>query len=935
MRRLLIVTLLLAAGALPLAAQSLSGTVTGTVRDEGGGVLPGVNITLAGKAAARSTVTDAEGNFRFAGVDPGTYTVTAEMSSFRPKRQDNVVVGIGRVVDLPLSLTIGGLSENVEVVGEAPLVDASSSSTDNALSQDMLFNLPIRPTNAATSLLDYTPGVNDGSAFGGNSGYGNGLLVDGVDTRDPDAGSAWTFFNFNIVDEVQVGGVGAPAEYGAYTGAVVNTVTKSGGNRYQGLFDIYWTTTDFSANNVSAADEAANPALSEPAVINKRLDLTGQLSGPIIKDKLFFFLSGQRYQQIDNPSGPVGEHTEMSPRFNTKITWQPGPNDNITANFQWDYYNQTGRRTGWVGPSSTQQQTENQDSPEAIWGLQWRHIFSPKTFAEVKYTGWWGYYNLDPLVTQPLHYDSANDAYSGGAPYFYYADRTRNQVNASLSHFAEAFGNHDLKFGIQVERSTVHSRYGYNQGLYYYDNTADYPKGQYYAYDYGYDLQGTNHSTSLYAQDSWKPTSRLTINAGVRVDFVSGNSPVLDTKVYSQTNWAPRIGAAYDLTGDGKTVLKGHYGQYYDGIYFQNYAAAVPGMTKTITYVYDPEGSKCGPAGNCFTEDSRRASPLYAVDPDMKHPRVDEWTVGFDRALTKDFRLSVTGIWRQDKNVQGSVYPDARWQQVALTTATSSEFPSLSGVPATAYKWTNQSDSEETPLLTNPQGFQYLDANGQPLATANTSRKYKGLMVVLDKRFSDRWQARVSYVWSESKGYISNNSINTFGQKAFFETPTLSTVNTYGPTTYDTPNEIKVMGTYQIPKIELGVSAYYRYLSGTTYAAYQRFSRSQVNWPSSTGRQPYIEARGDRRLPDQSYLDLRVEKFFDLGAGASRIAVFGDLQNVFNKGTVTDANGRYPTVSTGVPTSDPNVWASAPIDFAAPTELYQPRRFLLGARWSF
>jgi hypothetical protein len=358
-------------------------------------------------------------------------------------------------------------------------------------------------------------------------------------------------------------------------------------------------------------------------------------------------------------------------------------------------------------------------------------------------------------------------------------------------------------------------------------------------------------------------------------------------------------------------------------------------MTKTVTYLYDPEGSKCGPAGNCFTEDSRRASPLFGVDPDMKHPRVDEWMVGFERALTKDFRLSVTGIWREDKNVQGSVYPDARWQQVALTTATDSDFPSLSGIPATAYRWTNESASENTPILTNPQGFQYLDANGQPLATANTSRKYKGVMVVLDKRFSDRWQGRVSYVWSQSKGDISNSSYNTFGQRAFFETPTLAVVNTYGPTTNDTPNEVKVMGTYQIPRIELGVSAYYRYLSGTTYAAYQRFSRSQINWPTSTGRQPYIETRGDRRLPDQSYLDLRVEKYFKLGGGASRIAVFGDLQNVFNKGTITNVNGRYPSVSTGVPTDDPNVWASAPIAFAAPTSLYQPRRFLLGARWSF
>ena len=88
--------------------------------------------------------------------------------------------------------------------------------------------------------------------------------MDGVDTRDPDAGSAWTFFNFNIVEEVQVGGLGAPAEYGAYTGAVVNTVTKSGGNRYQGLFDVYWTTTDFSATTSRRRTSPRTPRSPSP-----------------------------------------------------------------------------------------------------------------------------------------------------------------------------------------------------------------------------------------------------------------------------------------------------------------------------------------------------------------------------------------------------------------------------------------------------------------------------------------------------------------------------------------------------------------------------------------------------------------------------------------------------------------------------------------------
>ena len=930
MRRILIVALLLLAAAIPLAAQSLTGTVAGVVKDEQGGVLPGVNVTLTGKTGARTVVSDAGGSYRFAAVNPGTYTVSAEMSGFRPKRQENVIVGVGTLVEIPFALGVGGVAETVDVVAESPVVDPASSTTENTLSQSMLFDLPIRPTNAATGLLNYTPGVNDGVAFGGNSDYGSALLVDGVDTRDPDAGSAWTFFNFNIVEEVQVGGLGANAEYGAYTGAIVNTLTKSGGNRYAGLFDAYWTKSSFASDNASAANTAANPTLAESAIIHKRLDLTGQLSGPLIKDKLFFFLSAQRFEQRDKPTGPRTLHTEVSPRFNTKITWQPSPNDNLSFNFQWDYYNQTGRAT--IGSNlDTDANTVNQDSPEAIYGLQYRHLFGTRTFAEVKFAGWWGYYYLDPKVNVPLHYDANTGGYGPGVWAYGYFDRTRNQVNASISHYAEGYGKHDLKFGVEIERSTVHSRYGY-PSLYYYDDTSKYPAGQYLAYDYHYDLEGNNHRESVYAQDAWKPTARLTINAGVRVDFVRGVSPVLDKTVYSNTNWAPRIGFAYDLTGDGKTVLKAHYGQYYDGIYYAQYRLALPGMVNRISYAYDPAGSTCGPAGNCFTEYSRVASPLYAVDPNMKHPRVDEWTAGFERALAKDTRLSVTGIWREDKNIQGSVYPDARWTPVALTSSTSGTDPTLQGVPVTGYNWANQSVSQDSPLYLNVDGFRYLDPSGNLLGVARAERKYKGLMFVLDRRFANRWQARLSYVLSRSEGVINNSGTNTYGYTAttFFQTPTISLVNTFGRTTYDRPHEVKAFVTWQAPKIEVGLNAAYYFLSGTTYTSYQRFSSRDINYPTTGGRQPFLEPRGDRRLDSQSRLDLRLEKIFKIGAGSDRLSVYADIQNVFNDGAVDSVNARWPTAS--VTTGDGE---SHTIQFAAPTALIAPRTFILGARWSF
>ena len=153
------------------------------------------------------------------------------------------------------------MTESLDVLGDAAVVDVTSSSTENSLSQDVLFNFPIRYGNVATALLNSLPGVNNQSAYGGDAASGNALLIDGVDTRDPSGGTAWTFYNFNIVEEVQAVGVGAPAEFGSFTGAAINTITKSGGNSYAGLFDVTYS-RGASAARISAPTSPSRTPLS-------------------------------------------------------------------------------------------------------------------------------------------------------------------------------------------------------------------------------------------------------------------------------------------------------------------------------------------------------------------------------------------------------------------------------------------------------------------------------------------------------------------------------------------------------------------------------------------------------------------------------------------------------------------------------------------------
>jgi hypothetical protein len=289
--------------------------------------------------------------------------------------------------------------------------------------------MPINQGNAATNMLNFAPGINNQSAYGGDGSSANGLLIDGVDTRDPSGGTAWTFFNFNIVEETEVVGVGAPAEYGSFTGAVINTITKSGGNRYAGLFDFKYTKSSLAGKNVSSEVTKINPSLGESAKTNKLTDFTTQFSGPLIKDKLFFFASAQKNE---DPAGPRTVRDEVSPRVNFKLNYQPSSSNNFMAHVQYDAYNIIGRN-GVSELVATDALTNQEDAPEWVWLGQWRHIFGSRTFSEVKYTGWWGFFDLNPKVNAPQHFEGETGLFSVSQGWFAYYDRGRHQANASIS----------------------------------------------------------------------------------------------------------------------------------------------------------------------------------------------------------------------------------------------------------------------------------------------------------------------------------------------------------------------------------------------------------------------------------------------------------------------------------------------------------------------
>jgi hypothetical protein len=555
-----------------------------------------------------------------------------------------------------------------------------------------------------------------------------------------------------------------------------------------------------------------------------------------------------------------------------------------------------------------------QDSPEAVWNFQYRKLFGSNSFLEAKYSGYWGYYYLDPVTQESSRYDGETGAFSGGAGTYYYADRDRNQVNVSYSTFANVYGEHNFKFGLEIERSGVHSQYGYANDVYYYDYG-----GPYLAYGYSYDIRGKNKRESYYAQDQWK-IGRLTANLGIRLDHIRGYSPDLQETMYTPDwAWGPRLGATFDVTGRGTSVVRASWGRYYEGASFYPYYKAVGGFTPWASYeVVAP--------GQLELFDETIVGGDWAVSSGSKHYSLDETTIGFEQQLRRDLKFAVTGIWRKWDNFVGAVIQGSTW--TPFTRNLPDPDNPTSTKPYTLYRWANRTDTPDT-VAGNYAGFEYRDPNGNLLGTADPSRNYKGVMFVLTKTLSNRWQGQFSYVYSEAEGNMSNSSVGL--GNASFRNPNNALVNAYGTMEQNRPHEFKLMGGYTVPKVEVAVNAYYRAISGAPYTPVARVSGSVLNWTGSLDIN--LEPRGSQRMEMLHQFDLRVEKEFKVDV--HRFGVYFDIANLFNNDTVVGVQTRLPSRSITYSDPDTGEAKDADVKYKSPTSLIAPIQMTWGVRWSF
>jgi len=855
-----------------------TGAVEGTVVMEDQTPLPGVDVALSSPSmigGTRHFITDQEGRFRFVALAPGTYAVEARLEGFAPAGVADIRIHVGLTLKVNLILKPGTISEEIRVVAQAPAVDFKDSQMASAkMSKELLANIPVSQTGDLYNVQALAPSAYQESVFGGNQATGDAFLVDGIDTSAADYGDTWVRLEFTTIEEGSVMGIGANAEYDGYNGAVINIVTKSGGNKISGEAQVFYQGMTWNSTNTGNPEDAPKQSVLLTNI---------SLGGPIIKDRFWWFGNASLTSSEAKQFGFPLNRTASLPKGFLKATYQPGKRDRLQLFMNYDQMLYENSGDAFTAPEAPR----NAKKWCFTGNFNWLHTFSSETMLEFKFNGYdsvWNDYGSQGDNVMGA-YDPATGGLSGNFPWKVRNDISRLASEMVLSHHAEGFlGNHDFKAGVQYDRSYTKMTAAYNGGGMY----VNYMGSPYLLYRGGsYVVEGTAHRVSAFVQDAWTVSDRLTINPGLRLNIFRGVSPILNETVYKSEGIAPRIGLTYDLLGDRSTAVKLHYGRY-----FWKFTASLFGRMgqsfedkDVFLFNYD--------TGDYQFLYTVQGGSLFGVDKSIKHPYVDQFSVGIERELLKDVTFTATYINKSNKNIIEAVNVTGQFEPVRFTDPET-------GAALTAYNQLNP--GEDFFLITNP-------STGVKNVLVNPTLNYQSLEFVLAKRYSNNWQATVSYTYSKTKGTYLNSYEAAFGSGGMYENPNKQ-ININGVPPLDPRHIFKIMSSVVVPYVDVSLAAHFLYASGTTW------TRSVYTPALNQGRTTiYTEPKGSRRLKSQANLDFRLEKPFRIKN--MRLGLLVDVFNVLNSD--------FPLYVSG--TAGP--------DFGQPIDITSPRGWRVGLRFAF
>ena len=867
------------------ASAQTTGGILGRVTDADGGVLPGVTVEARSPnlQGSRVAVTDESGQYRLTILPPGSYEVSFTLAGFGIESRE-LTVSLDKDFTLNIELT-PSVAEEITVTSEVPVVDVTSTTLGTSLESRTIEALPTGRNYS--SVVQITPGVSsdahpENTSQGtitvyGSTGAENVYYIDGVNTTGAEYGFQGKELNFEFIQAVDVKTGGYEAEFGRSTGGVVNVITKSGGNEFHGDVFGYW--------DDDSLQSSPDPIVSNIGTVEgfTKEDYGLGLGGFLRKDKLWFFAAYDKVTHVTEsalPAGPrAGEIVESESErdlASAKLTFLLTDNQSLVGTFFQDPRDDTGAindaQHALNGEPLTYEGVRSFGGEdyalryEGILGADW--VLSAQVARHTEEN------SVGPAseAGDVIQFRSVDDDFfqTGGFGLIQEKDFERDFYGGAVTRYV---GSHEIKGGLEfeTEKADVVRRMSGGQQVDVFSNAAD-PSRPVYSHFYWTTPAATvgnapvsalvaapeHEVTTVFLQDRWAASDRLTLNLGVRWD----RQEIIDAsgtrQIDLKDDYAPRLGFIFDPKADGSSKIFGSYGKYYEQIPMDLVIRSFSFERQARIFNYSPTDT----TPNAQAEsDLGQESVIFGgftepVDPNLRNQYINEALLGYEHMVRPAISVGIKAIYRD----YGEVIEDF-----------------LCADDGT-YCIGNPSKGIMKRIFT----LDYANTFEAP----KPERVFKGVQLDVHKRLSHNWQGMASYIYSKLEGNFDGlyapftnvgadpNITAAYDYFDFFTNGSdLSRITNEGPLSNDRRHQFKMSGVFFTPwKLSLGASAYYR--TGTPVTRY--------GYSDIYGRYEFfLSKRGaEGRTPDTYEADLHFGYPIEVGPASVNLLV--DVFNILN-----------------------------------------------------